>query len=1104
MQIATKWAIVAFLMSFVWIGHAGLIVYEPFQGYPTGQFEKTTGTAGQTPNANTIGLDQTVQYQDIDLQNYSTSYDSIMQTGLTFSDLQVSGGKCHINKVRATGTGPSIGTRLSLGAPVTSGYIWTSYLVQINARPSTLTNFGIAMGFLPTTNSNWGPGAGKEYYEAAADVLMQSSDPTNSNVGLLNKDSSTMGQNAVSGNATLSAGVTYLIVGKFKVDAATTDAKVWALTAANYDSIKAGGITEAALTSANHGFASDTTASHASGMGLTSTNFLYFQITGVSGSTCDVDLDELRVGTGADPATAGVVPENGGPTPNIVVLGKGSVTIANGAATPSSGNGTDFGSVSTSGASVTNTYVITNSGSANLYLTGVAPVSYGGQAGFTVNTAATSTNLAAGAYTTFQVVFAPSATGLATGLITIADNVAGQNPYTYSIQGTGIGIVPVIGVSGKGNAITNNDLTPSSVDGTDLGNAAASATAVTNTFVITNTGLASLTVSTPTVGDTANFAIDASGLSSPVAVSGWTSFRVVFHPVSTGLKASTVNIVNNATNFQFAMQGTGVAYVPTMAVRGNGNAIANGSAAPSTANGSDFGSVALLGIATTTFVITNSGVAPLTLTGVTPITIAGSGAFAVNTNATSTTIPASASTTFQIVFNPSVVGIMTGIVSIADNDAGNNPYTFAIQGSAGVISNTIPYAESFEFYPSGFALAGTNGWYSASPTMATVSTNNYTAAYGGGFPIAGPHQNSLLIDGAVSNVFAPSAYTNVWCDMIVQAQQWSDPTLPTADTMTNVSFAFLFTTNNYVAIWNCLAPPDPTCGWTELLDTTVTAGQYVRMTVGATYARDTTNYFHYQVWVNGTNSVNPRTSYAAADPTRNTFAQIEADGTFFLDDLAVSAFNPFASSIVILASSTGPGAIAPSGSVLVAAGSTDVFTNTPATWYQVGSLLVDGTNVGALATYTFTNVAAPHTIAVNFTPILAASNTPVWWLYQINTNWAADFNAAALSADPNHAGMPIWQEYVSGMSPTNATNVFALTISTSNGLQIVSLPTMTTTAQDGLQRYYAIESCSNLIASAWQPLPGWTNVPGLGQTLCYTNQTGGPTLFYRSRVWMGP
>src|SRR5439155_868507 len=68
----------------------------------------------------------------------------------------------------------------------------------------------------------------------------------------------------------------------------------------------------------------------------------------------------------------------------------------------------------------------------------------------------------------------------------------------------------------------------------------------------------------------------------------------------------------------------------------------------------------------------------------------------------------------------------------------------------------------------------------------------------------------------------------------------------------------------------------------------------------------------------------------------------------------------------ITASAGTNGAISPSGAVTVNYGSDQTFTITPDAHYHVADVLVDGESVGAVTTYTFTNVTANHTIAATF------------------------------------------------------------------------------------------------------------------------------------------
>ena len=47
-------------------------------------------------------------------------------------------------------------------------------------------------------------------------------------------------------------------------------------------------------------------------------------------------------------------------------------------------------------------------------------------------------------------------------------------------------------------------------------------------------------------------------------------------------------------------------------------------------------------------------------------------------------------------------------------------------------------------------------------------------------------------------------------------------------------------------------------------------------------------------------------------------------------------------------------------------GGSQTFTITPSTGYHVADVLVDGASVGAVTSYTFTNVTANHTISASF------------------------------------------------------------------------------------------------------------------------------------------
>ena len=68
----------------------------------------------------------------------------------------------------------------------------------------------------------------------------------------------------------------------------------------------------------------------------------------------------------------------------------------------------------------------------------------------------------------------------------------------------------------------------------------------------------------------------------------------------------------------------------------------------------------------------------------------------------------------------------------------------------------------------------------------------------------------------------------------------------------------------------------------------------------------------------------------------------------------------------ITASAGTGGTISPSGAVSVDGGASKTFTMTAATGYHVADVLVDGLSMGAVTSFTFTNVATAHTISARF------------------------------------------------------------------------------------------------------------------------------------------
>ena len=133
---------------------------------------------------------------------------------------------------------------------------------------------------------------------------------------------------------------------------------------------------------------------------------------------------------------------------------------------------------------------------------------------------------------------------------------------------------------------------------------------------------------------------------------------------------------------------------------------------------------------------------------------------------------------------------------------------------------------------------------------------------------------------------------------------------------------------------------------------------------------DTAQVVGYDVHY-GLSSGNYTSTLKAGNTTSATLKNLSAR-TYYI---ALTAYNSsnvqsgFSPELVIdsLTASAGSGGkISPSGTSFHSQGTSQTFTITPSAGYTTASVLVDGVSVGAVSSYTFTNVTANHTIAATF------------------------------------------------------------------------------------------------------------------------------------------
>ncbi len=189
---------------------------------------------------------------------------------------------------------------------------------------------------------------------------------------------------------------------------------------------------------------------------------------------------------------------------------------------------------------------ITKTGSAAF--TRVISVSEGGAFGVIEGKAPAnpdcSFSVAPGGSCTIRVTFTPTAAGTVAGQINIASNASGS-PHTVNLTGTGISnAVPIISVPGSigfGDQII--------------------LTSGAQTLNITNSGGATLTISSLTVSGTnaANFV--TSGTCVDIVTNATCSVVITFTPATVGAKAAQITIVSNASNQStttVSLTGTGI------------------------------------------------------------------------------------------------------------------------------------------------------------------------------------------------------------------------------------------------------------------------------------------------------------------------------------------------------------------------------------------------------------------------------------------------------------------------------------------------------------------------------------------------------------------
>lgn len=239
-------------------------------------------------------------------------------------------------------------------------------------------------------------------------------------------------------------------------------------------------------------------------------------------------------------------------TTEIDLRGLNSTEIVDGDTTPSSTDGTNFGSIKQGGNPAIRTFVVRNAGLKPLTLgTPVVP------AGFKIGNDALAPSIPAGGSDSFSVQLLTTTAGSKAGQITFSNNDANETPYNFAISGSVIA-APEIDVRGiNGLAIADGDLYPSLTDGTNFGTVSRGVPSPVKTYMVRNTGSKPLTLGTPVLPT--GFKIGSNPLASSIAAGSSDTFSVQMLTTTTGVKAGQITFSNNDANenpYNFRISGT--------------------------------------------------------------------------------------------------------------------------------------------------------------------------------------------------------------------------------------------------------------------------------------------------------------------------------------------------------------------------------------------------------------------------------------------------------------------------------------------------------------------------------------------------------------------
>jgi centrosomal CEP192-like protein/parallel beta helix pectate lyase-like protein/ASPM-SPD-2-Hydin domain-containing protein len=359
----------------------------------------------------------------------------------------------------------------------------------------------------------------------------------------------------------------------------------------------------------------------------------------IVGLGLDIGALELNGGTGNPPpnapprcGSASLPAPQVGLTPNVLVFSSQTVNTS----------------------SPSQTITLANTGTAGLTLSGIT-LSGTNASDFNQTNTCGST-VSAGAACTINVTFVPTAAGIRTATVSIADNATGS-PHVVGLSGTGLLAAPAATVNPVNLVFQSQTL------GT---------TSATQQVTLTNSGNATLNISAVT--PTGDF-VQTNNCGTSLNAGGSCTISVSFTPIAGGPRTGTLTLIDDAATSpqKVALTGTGLAPAPGVSI----------SPATLAFSGTLVGSASGTQIVT----LTNTGKATLNISA-----ISTSSDFSQTNNCSASLAP-SAKCSINVSFKPASGGNRTGTLQIMD-DVNGSPQAVNLSGVGMDFSLTPPSSSS--------------------------------------------------------------------------------------------------------------------------------------------------------------------------------------------------------------------------------------------------------------------------------------------------------------------------------------------------------------------------------------------------------------------------